>query len=617
MTTAADVLIDGQNVDKSLLRAVLAGYENNIASHTHEIQDLITDAGQVHAALTSLQQQINTHTSEITGLQTEITATVIANIVALQTRAASDEGIIGSLQTRASATEATVSTVQAEIAGADTHLASLDGIVVGLQSQINDRAADAVTLQTEINADNSRLGQHDATLTDVGGRVSALEASLKAAEAAFVSLSAIITGQETSGMGPITPVVYPGLNLFGAAWATDNPFGAGQSMSAGYAEPFASPVTGPAFGVTARVKTTVTSAAQIAVGQHELFWMGCDTAGHATAHFGTGGAAGTAPASYATITTSAFIADGAWHTLELDLTGVGAILFVDGHAAGTSDVTAHFYNAHPFGVRGLGGNRTLTPWAGKIAEVAVWGSQAKHTTDYTLATAPFTGGEGMTALYHLGGDGADTMSPVAVPIGVRPAVASGVRFFLTADDSVTYTVQPTGAGAQAAASNQVTVSGGANPDWYEPFTANLMLFVTGVKGAPLFRWLALPVIGQGGVDPSNLAGTATTTADAKPTVIDTILLTDPGIAASISGFVLARNAATGEAMSFSVSAVVKNIDTVNAAIDQASITAFSPPDSMAACALTLGVFGSTITLTATGLPNASVVWRPNLQTMVI
>ena len=606
--SADAVIVDGQNVDKGALRGLLAGYEAQLAQDLSAIQTHTTNLTTLNTQIASDEARLGVHDSAVSALQAAIASansliqsninSIAANGIHLH-----EHGI-------------TLADIQSALATAQAQLSTAQQALATNTAAIGPLQASAATAATEL-----------ATLT---ANVTALQASLAAAEASFVSLSGIITGQESSGMGPMVPVPYPGLNLSGASFATDSPFsGGGKCLSAGYGQPFVSPIAALPYSVSARVKTSTGTGTRAAAGQVNMFLLGCSSTGQAFAQFAT-------KSGMASVNSSVQVADGNWHAIELVVSVSGAILFVDGVAAGTSDLPGYVSYAletesgsqilteagtpillpEPFGIRDVGGNQGVTPWSGLVCEVAVW-PVAKHTTNYTLQTAPFTGNEGMSALYHLNGDGSDVIGGPSVQIGIRPAVASGIRFFMQPGDSVTYTIQPVGSDLSSPSPYQVTIAGTSNPEWYEPFTANLMLFMTGIAGAPLCRWLALPIIGQGGSDPSNLAMTTTTTTDATPTVVDTILITgQPGAAANVQGIIMARNVATGDVCSFSVAAVVKNLDTSTTTVDQQSVTAFSPPASMAGLSLVVGAFGSTITLTATGLAGTQILWKPNLQTMV-
>jgi hypothetical protein len=73
-----------------------------------------------------------------------------------------------------------------------------------------------------------------------------------------------------------------------------------------------------------------------------------------------------------------------------------------------------------------------------------------------------------------------------VALGAMPADAVGVRFYLGASDSITFTVAsaaPTGAPAVTA-----TISGANGPSWDENLSGGQMIYVTAKTGTPAFRW---------------------------------------------------------------------------------------------------------------------------------
>jgi hypothetical protein len=296
-----------------------------------------------------------------------------------------------------------------------------------------------------------------------------------------------------AGVGPIQPVLYPGLSLVGGVF-TAAATGFGSGLSGGYAQASINPLPSSyPFTVEARVQGTVNGTKQVAAGYAFLFWFGCDNAGQAigVAYPGSG---------EVDLTTSVNICDGSWHHLALVVTATTVSLYVDGALAGSATNT-FVYNAALgcFGVRDWGQSASLplgangqpgpNRWAGSIDEVAIW-PIAKYTAAFTPPTAPYAGTEGMTSLYHLDGTGLDSLAPLSVPIGTRPSPASGIRLLMKAGDSVTYTILPATSSATQGADVQFTASGsGTGPNWDEPFVSTLMMFVTAASGTPLFRWM--------------------------------------------------------------------------------------------------------------------------------
>jgi hypothetical protein len=72
-------------------------------------------------------------------------------------------------------------------------------------------------------------------------------------------------------------------------------------------------------------------------------------------------------------------------------------------------------------------------------------------------------------------------------IGSAPAGAVGVRIYLPAGASVSFTVASSAPGSAPA--NVFTVSqAGTGPNWDEALSGGQMIYVTAVSGSPLFRW---------------------------------------------------------------------------------------------------------------------------------
>lgn len=73
------------------------------------------------------------------------------------------------------------------------------------------------------------------------------------------------------------------------------------------------------------------------------------------------------------------------------------------------------------------------------------------------------------------------------PLPSRPAGARQVAIYLAASDVVTFTIATAQPGAAPVAT--ITVSGSAYAVWLETVGPGTNLYVTGVTGAPRFRWL--------------------------------------------------------------------------------------------------------------------------------
>ena len=152
-------------------------------------------------------------------------------------------------------------------------------------------------------------------------------------------------------------------------------------------------------------RASVPSAVVVALGSSGTFWLGVAAAGgFAQAKYGTGG-------TEVTIATSVNICDGAWHHLELDMDPVnGAEFYVDGVLAGSSATTmsaAAPSRANVIGFNFFGGG--ANNWGGEVEEVSLW-NNVLHADDFTPQAAAYTGAEsGLIALYHLDGNGLDSV----------------------------------------------------------------------------------------------------------------------------------------------------------------------------------------------------------------
>lgn len=74
------------------------------------------------------------------------------------------------------------------------------------------------------------------------------------------------------------------------------------------------------------------------------------------------------------------------------------------------------------------------------------------------------------------------------PLGVRPAKAIGVRFYLPAGSAIIFTISrraPT-----SAPTALFTISeADTGPTWVEGLSEGLMIYVTSLSGSPVFRWV--------------------------------------------------------------------------------------------------------------------------------
>jgi hypothetical protein len=96
-----------------------------------------------------------------------------------------------------------------------------------------------------------------------------------------------------------------------------------------------------------------------------------------------------------------------------------------------------------------------------------------------LANNPSTGLGGLTAV--------PAGSTNGTALGVPPTGMVGVRLYLPASASVTFTISARP--PASAPAGVFTVSQSATgPNWDEALSAGEMVYVTATSGAPLFRW---------------------------------------------------------------------------------------------------------------------------------
>ncbi len=72
-------------------------------------------------------------------------------------------------------------------------------------------------------------------------------------------------------------------------------------------------------------------------------------------------------------------------------------------------------------------------------------------------------------------------------IGTMPGSAVGVRLYLPAGSSVTFTIAAAPPSAPPASSFTVSQAG-SGPNWDEALAGGQLLYVTATSGSPLFRW---------------------------------------------------------------------------------------------------------------------------------
>lgn len=192
--------------------------------------------------------------------------------------------------------------------------------------------------------------------------------------------------------------------------------GFGQERTAGYAYSAADGdiiASNGTFTIEAVISVpTAPSAILVAFGQGRRGWIGIAPDGRLVANYCTGTASsptdayinGTQPSGGGT---NPVISDGIRRHVALVVSSTGAKLFVDGTLVGTSSTAPLVGQVtsdtnRKFVIGGFQVNNTFT-WNGTLDEVAVWPT-AQYSASFTKPTAPYSGTEGMTGLWHLNGN---------------------------------------------------------------------------------------------------------------------------------------------------------------------------------------------------------------------
>lgn len=189
----------------------------------------------------------------------------------------------------------------------------------------------------------------------------------------------------------------------------------GQERIGGYA---ISSVNGDTFPATNTwtiegfISVGTNTAVHVAFGQANKGWIGCSADGHLVANYYTAGGDqylnGSLPSGGGS---NPVITDGIRRHVALVVSASGAKLFVNGALVGSAatiaPTTAAGSSKFSIGTLSTDAPADLStfmwPNSATVDEVAVTPT-AKYSANFTAPTAPFTGSEGMTALYHLDGN---------------------------------------------------------------------------------------------------------------------------------------------------------------------------------------------------------------------
>jgi lysophospholipase L1-like esterase len=281
----------------------------------------------------------------------------------------------------------------------------------------------------------------------------------------------------------------------------------GQSLNGGTGTaPIAALPTNGTFTIELWLKQSSNpGATKVALGSN-AFFIGCDSAGNVLAHYGSGGS-GSGEVTLST--TGKTIVDGAWHHVELDLSSAGGKLFLDGVLVASNASTMAQANA------GYTGNitfRTYTvagyDWPGEIDEVAIW-STANHSTAFSAPTTAIADGtSGLTALWHLNGNGSDTASQTPT----APATPSAPVATVASSTSATVVLTAPSDGGSAITGYTVTSSPAGGVDSNAGSTS-LTHTITGLTTgtAYTFTFTATNAVGTSSPSPASNSVTPTST----------------------------------------------------------------------------------------------------------
>ncbi len=136
----------------------------------------------------------------------------------------------------------------------------------------------------------------------------------------------------------------------------------------------------------------------------------------------------------------------------------------------------------PSGVNTSAGRAVAPAPVDDVGYDPVAGSPCMLGSSPTCTTAPRLLGVGALQAVPAGSTNGSVL-------GAPPSGAIGVRFYLAASDSVTFTVAGTAPTSAPAVTFLISgASGGTGPNWDENLSAGQMIYVTATSGAPKFRW---------------------------------------------------------------------------------------------------------------------------------
>ena len=171
-------------------------------------------------------------------------------------------------------------------------------------------------------------------------------------------------------------------------------------------------------------RTGAPSSLEVIMGQSGVGWFGMTSAGKIQFEFGSG----QTPVDF---TSTGSANDGNWHHAAISANVNGFVALLDGAVVGQSNAAPQGFvfsmaNGTPnngAGYLGVGnhGGQTNFQFGGEVDEAAVWNGQ-RYTGTFTPPAAAYVGTEaGLLALWHLDGNGVDSVH--AAPSISAPSIA--------------------------------------------------------------------------------------------------------------------------------------------------------------------------------------------------
>lgn len=289
------------------------------------------------------------------------------------------------------------------------------------------------------------------------------------------------------GSGALTPV--PFTSAFNATMtnptyddAAPASFG-GYALSGGFGTVEGNFLNQLPFTVRCKVKSGTVAPAGVSVyiGSRLCFWIAIGSDGKFVANVGNG--------TGIPLGTNIVGLDNNPHDLELVCTAQGATFYVDGALANSYTGAINYDFTSGLGIGYLGGNGSnLGDYAmyGEIGAVQVFNS-ALHTGNFTPPAAPYPSNTpDMVLSYEFENNGNNSIVNYT-SLGLLPAGAKGVRFYLNSGDNITFGINNSTPGANF---ETFTISGtNTGPNWDEALAGSQTVYLADVEGSPSYRWV--------------------------------------------------------------------------------------------------------------------------------